>query len=59
MGAAAFIMAGVLGVPYFEVAKAAVIPAVLYFLAVYLMVDLEGRKIGLSPLKDVRGHQGA
>jgi TRAP transporter 4TM/12TM fusion protein len=53
MGAAAFIMAGVLGIPYFAVAKAAVIPAVLYFLAVYLMVDLEGRKIGLKPVEQV------
>jgi len=53
MGAGAFIMAGILGIPYFAVAKAAIIPAVLYFLAVYLMIDLEGRKIGLSPLKEV------
>ena len=53
MGAGAFIMAGILGIPYFAVAKAATIPAVLYFLAVYLMVDLEGRKIGLSPLQEV------
>jgi len=53
MGAAAFIMAGVLGIPYFAVAKAAIIPAILYFLAVYLMVDLEGRKIGLKPLETV------
>jgi len=53
MGAGAFIMAGILGIPYFAVAKAAAIPAVLYFLAVYLMIDLEGRKIGLVPLTEV------
>jgi TRAP transporter 4TM/12TM fusion protein len=53
MGAGAFVMAGILGIPYFAVAKAAVIPAILYFGAVYVMVDLEGRKIGLSPLKEV------
>ncbi len=53
MGAGAFVMAGILGVPYFTVAKAALIPAILYFSAVYLMVDLEGRKIGLSPLQEV------
>jgi TRAP transporter 4TM/12TM fusion protein len=53
MGAAAFVMAGMLGIPYFAVVKAALIPAILYFLAVYLVVDLEGRKIGLSPLKDI------
>jgi TRAP-type uncharacterized transport system fused permease subunit len=55
MGAGAFIMAGILGIPYFAVAKAAAIPAVLYLLAVYLMVDLEGRKIGLSPLFALSG----
>lgn len=53
MGAGAFVMAGILGIPYFAVAKAAIIPAILYFAAVYMMVDLEGRKIGLSPLKEV------
>ena len=53
MGAAAFIMAGFLGIPYFAVIKAAVIPAFLYFFAVYLMVDFEGRKIGLRPLDEV------
>jgi TRAP transporter 4TM/12TM fusion protein len=53
MGAAAFIMAGFLGISYFSVIKAAVIPAFLYFFAVYLMVDFEGRKIGLRPLDEV------
>jgi len=53
MGAAAFIMAGFLGIPYLAVVKAAIIPACLYFFAVYLMVDLEGRKIGLRPLEEV------
>lgn len=53
MGAAAFIMASMLGISYFAVVKAAVIPAVLYFTAVYFMIDLEGRKIGLKPLKEV------
>jgi TRAP transporter 4TM/12TM fusion protein len=53
MGAAAFIMADFLGVPYLTVAKAALIPAFLYFLAVYIIVDLEGRKVGLLPVGDV------
>ncbi|MDK2856814.1 MAG: hypothetical protein PWQ86_2027 [Bacillota bacterium] len=48
MGAAAFIMAEFLGIPYVSVMKAAVIPAILYFLSVWLMVDLEARKLGLK-----------
>jgi len=53
MGAAAFIMASFLGIPYLSVVKAAIVPACLYFFAVYLMVDLEGRKIGLKPVEKV------
>ena len=41
MGAAAFIMADTLGVSYWEVCKAAVIPAVMYYLALYTSVDLK------------------
>src|SRR5690606_5064876 len=48
MGAAAFIMAEYLNVPYRDVAIAAVIPAVLYYITVYWMVDLEAAKEGLS-----------
>ena len=45
MGAVAFIMAENLDVPYAEVVKAAVIPAVLYYLTAFWMVHLEaGRK---------------
>lgn len=49
MGAAAFIMADFLAVPYSEVALAAVIPAVLYFFGVYFQVDLVSRKRNLRP----------
>ncbi|MEM2491740.1 MAG: TRAP transporter permease, partial [Candidatus Bathyarchaeia archaeon] len=48
MGAAAFIMAEIMGVPYIEVAKAAFLPAVLYFLSVGLMVHFEAVKRGLK-----------
>ncbi len=51
MGAVAFIMAETLGVPYTEIATAAIIPAVLYFLSAFWMVHLEaGRRnlVGLS-----------
>jgi TRAP transporter 4TM/12TM fusion protein len=40
MGAAAFVMADMMGVPYLAVVKAAVIPAVLYYLAVFAAVHL-------------------
>ncbi len=47
MGAVAFIMAETINVPYAEVATAAIIPAVLYFLTVFVMVHLEAGKHGL------------
>lgn len=50
MGAAAFIIADMLGVPYLEVCKAALIPAVLYFVALLYMVHLEALRLGLRGL---------
>ena len=50
MGAVAFIMAETINVPYVEVAKAALIPALLYFGAVFWMVHLEARRAGLKGL---------
>ncbi|MBY5930691.1 TRAP transporter permease [Halomonas sp. DP8Y7-3] len=50
MGAGAFIMAEITGIPYTEIAFAALIPAALYFLAIYLMVDLEARRDGMQGL---------
>ena len=50
MGAAAFIMAEYLGVPYLEVCKAALIPAILYFLAIYSVVHFYSLKIGIQGL---------
>lgn len=51
MGAGAFIMAEVIGVPYSEIMIAAIIPAILYFVSIYFMIDLEAVKQGLSGLK--------
>ena len=48
MGATAFIMAEMLGIPYTAVAKAALIPAILYFLAVLFGVDIYAAKHGLK-----------
>ena len=50
MGAVAFIMAETLGVPYAEVVKAALIPAVLYFVSAFWMVHLEAGRAGLHGL---------
>ncbi|WP_366780872.1 TRAP transporter permease [uncultured Phascolarctobacterium sp.] len=48
MGAAAFLMAEFVGVPYIEVVKAAVIPALLYYIGVWLGVHYEAKKYGLK-----------
>ena len=48
MGAAAFVMAEFLEVPYATVALAALFPALLYYLALFLQVDLEAGKTGLT-----------
>ena len=47
MGAAAFLMAESVGVPYMEVVKAALIPAILYFVGIYIIIEFEARKYGL------------
>jgi TRAP transporter 4TM/12TM fusion protein len=47
MGAGAFLMAEILGLPYWQVALAAVIPAVMYYSAAYWMIDLYAAKTGL------------
>jgi TRAP transporter 4TM/12TM fusion protein len=48
MGAAAFLMAEYLQVPYAEVAVAAIIPAVLFYTALFMQIDLEAAKLGIS-----------
>ena len=50
MGAVAFIMAETIDVPYAEIAQAAIIPALLYFLACFWSVHLEAGKRGLEGL---------
>lgn len=51
MGAGAFIMAEITGIPYREIAAAALIPAALYFLSVYFMVDMEAAKKGMQGMR--------
>ena len=48
MGAAAFLMAEFIGVPYIEIAKAAAIPACLYFLGIFIEVHFEAKRTGLK-----------
>ena len=48
MGAAAFLMAEYMGVPYGTVALKAILPAVLYFAGIYIAVHLEAQKLGLK-----------
>lgn len=50
MGAAAFLMVEFAGVPYIEIIKAAVIPAILYFSGIWIMVHFEAKKNGLIGL---------
>ena len=48
MGAAAFLMAEYMGVPYIDVAVKAIIPALLYFTGIFITVHLEAKKLGLQ-----------
>ncbi|MDO8404208.1 MAG: TRAP transporter permease [Pseudomonas sp.] len=50
MGAVAFIMAETINVPFVEIAKAALIPAILYFGSVFWMVHLEAKRSDLKGL---------
>lgn len=50
MGAAAFMMAEFCEVPYLDVAKAAILPAILYYLALLAMIHFEARKSRLGYL---------
>jgi len=49
LGAGAFIMAQILGIPYVKIAIAAIIPALLYYLGAYVSVDLESRRRNIPP----------
>ena len=50
MGAVAFVMAYLAGIPYVEVCKMAVLITFLYYLALFVMIDVIARKSGLSGL---------
>jgi len=48
MGAAAFLMADYLGVPYIQVAIAAALPAIFYYLFLFVKIDIEAKKLQLK-----------
>ncbi|GAA1895348.1 TRAP transporter fused permease subunit [Streptomyces sodiiphilus] len=48
MGAGAFVMAELIGVPYMEIVKVAVIPALMYFAVIFLFVDILARRHGIT-----------
>ena len=54
MGAAAFLMAELLELEYTEIILAALLPSVLYYLAVFVQADLEAAKNGIAPLPKER-----
>ena len=54
MAATGFIMAEFLGIPYAEVALAALLPALLYYLCLFLQIDMEAAANGITGLPDNR-----
>ena len=52
MGVAAFVMAGITGIPYSTIALAALVPALLYYVAIAFSVHLRALKKGFEPLPD-------
>jgi len=53
MGSAAFIMAEYSGIPYREIVIAAIVPALLYYMTVYVQVHLRSQRLGLSGMEQV------
>ncbi len=55
MGAAAFLMAEFLAVPYSDIVLAALVPAILYYVALFIQADLEAAKLGIRavPKSDI------
>jgi TRAP transporter 4TM/12TM fusion protein len=50
MGAAAFLMAELIGIPYIEICKVALMPAVFFYLGLIIVLDFEAAKLGISGL---------
>lgn len=54
MGAAAFLMAEILQVPYKSVALAALLPAILYYISLYVQIDFISRRDNIPSLSDIQ-----
>ncbi|WP_319533595.1 TRAP transporter fused permease subunit [uncultured Cohaesibacter sp.] len=54
MGTSAFVMAQILGLPYSEIAMAGLIPAICFYFALFMNIDLMARKSGLARVTDVQ-----
>ena len=52
MGAAAFLMAEYMGVPYSKVALMAILPALLYFIGIFIPVHLEAKRLNLKGVSE-------
>ncbi len=50
MGSAAFLIADLTGTPYLTVAVAAAVPALLFYLSLFMSVELEARRISIAPI---------
>lgn len=50
LGAAAFLMVEITGIPFYQIALGALIPAILYFTCVFASVHFEAKKTGLRPI---------
>jgi len=50
MGAGGFLIADILQIPYWEVVKAAAVPAILYYVVVFMLIDFEAMRLGLKGL---------
>lgn len=57
MGAAAFIMADLLGIPYSRIALVAILPALYYYISVFWIVDIHSRKMSLTGLSEKQMQQ--
>jgi len=52
MGSAAFLVADLTGTPYLTVAIAAAVPAALFYISLFLAVEMEARRIGIQPVAE-------
>ncbi len=52
MGAGAFLMAEITGIPYLQIVIAAIIPALLFYIGDFIVIDLRARKDGIKPVPD-------